>query len=207
MTDLMSMPTSTRQGGFTLIELLVAITVLGLLIVGLSRGVQTGITLRQKQAEHVRSTADLDAAMRVLRKVLTKIPVMPGGEQLAATAEGPVFQGEPDRVSFVGNLPTGLGQSRRAEITLFLRDKLLILAWTPHPHRRLLVQPRTTETELVRGVVRLDLAYWGAPVPDQPAEWQARWEDATAPDLIRVRLVLPEKDRRRWPDLIVDSRL
>jgi hypothetical protein len=169
--------------------------------------VQTGIAVRQKQAEHVRSTADLDAAMRVARKVLTRIPVVPGGEQLAVTAESPAFRGEPDRVSFIGDLPTGLGQNRRAEIMLFVRDKSLLLAWTPHPHERLLGRPQpASETELVGGIARLDLAYWGAPSPDQPAGWQAHWENAAAPELIRLRFVLPEKDRRQWPDLIVASR-
>jgi hypothetical protein len=105
-------------------------------------------------------------------------------------------------------MPTGLGQSHRAEITLFVRDKSLILTWTPHLHRRLLRQPQpASEIELVRGVVRLDLAYWGAPFPDRPAEWQAQWEDVTAPELIRVQLVLTDKDRRQWPDLLVDSKL
>jgi general secretion pathway protein J len=204
----MPMPTRSSQSGFTLIELLAAIAVLGLLIVGLSRGVQTGIIIRQKQAEYVGATADLDAAMRILRKILTRVPVTPGDEPLTATAEGPAFRGEHDRVSFVGDLPTGLGQNRRAEITLFVRDNSLILAWTPRLHRTLFgQQPPTSETELVRGVARLELAYWGADFPDQPAEWRAQWEDAAPPDLIRLRLVPSAKDHRRWPDLIVDSKL
>lgn len=204
----MPAPTGTTQSGFTLIELLAAIAVLGLLIVGLSRGVQTGVLLWQKQTEHVRAIADLDAAMRVIRKILTRIPAMPGGEQLAATAGGPAFRGDRDRLSFIGDLPTGFGQSRRADITLFVRDNSLILASTPHLHQQSLGPPQPAiETELVRGVVHLDLAYWGAPFSDQPAGWQERWENATAPDLIRLRLVLPAKDHRQWPDLIVDSRL
>jgi general secretion pathway protein J len=202
----MPMPTTTRQSGFTLIELLAAIAVLGLLIVGLSRGVQTGIALRQKQAEQIRASADLDAAMRVLRKILTKIPVMPNVERSGAMVERPSFQGEPDRVSFIGNLPTGLGQSRCADITLFLRGESLILAWSPHLHRQLFGQKQpASETELVHDVARLDLAYWGTSYPGQPAGWQTHWEDAAAPELIRLRLIL--RDRRQWPDLILDSRL
>lgn len=35
----------TRQGGFTLLEMLVVVTVLGFLIIGLTQGVRTGLTL------------------------------------------------------------------------------------------------------------------------------------------------------------------
>ena len=36
-----------RQGGFTLLEMVVVVTVLGLLIIGLTQGVRTGLTLWQ----------------------------------------------------------------------------------------------------------------------------------------------------------------
>ena len=62
--------------------------------------------------------------------------------------------------------------------------------------------PEPIETELIRRVERLDLAYWGAPSPDQPAGWQSRWDGRDVPELIRVRLGFAKGDRRRWPDLI-----
>jgi general secretion pathway protein J len=59
-----------------------------------------------------------------------------------------------------------------------------------------------TETELVGNVERLDLAYWGTSPTGQETAWQEQWDGPAIPELIRIRLVFGEKDRRRFPDLI-----
>jgi prepilin-type N-terminal cleavage/methylation domain-containing protein len=56
-----------RQGGFTLLEMLVVVAVLGFLMIGLTQGVRTGLTLWEAQSRRMGETAELDAAARVLR--------------------------------------------------------------------------------------------------------------------------------------------
>jgi general secretion pathway protein J len=51
-------------------------------------------------------------------------------------------------------------------------------------------------------VAHLEFAYWGSPSEDQPAGWQAQWDNFNIPKLIRVRLAFAKGDRRHWPDLI-----
>jgi hypothetical protein len=51
-------------------------------------------------------------------------------------------------------------------------------------------------------VARLEIAYWGSAAPDQAAAWQTEWDGPAPPELIRIRLVFPKIDKRRWPDLI-----
>ena len=196
------------QGGFTLLEVLVALVVLGLLMLALTQGVRAGLALEQAQTRRLATTAELDATMRVLRGVLTRLPVVPAGYREGATAAGAGIQGEADRLSFVGNLPTGLGAHHRADIALYVHDGRLILAWKPHYHERPLGPASPyTETVLLDGVKRLQLAYWGSPGRGQPPAWQATWKDMAAPDLIRLRLVFGRSDPRSWPDLIAASRL
>jgi general secretion pathway protein J len=78
-----------------------------------------------------------------------------------------------------------------------------VLRWVPHRHELSNAPPpEPIETELVRKVDRLDLAYWGSASPDQAAGWQTQWDGPAIPELIRVRLVLVKDDRRRFPDLI-----
>ena len=195
-----------RQSGFTLLEMLVALVVLGLLVVGLSQGVRAGLALRQAQERHLADTAELDATMRLLRTILTRLPVAADGNRLIAPMGGDGFSGGPDHVSFVGDLPTGLGPIRRAEMTLHLRNRQLVLSWAPHRHVYSPAAPPPTDAVLLHGVARLELAYWGAAVPGEETGWQERWDGSAAPDLIRVRLNFDKGDLRRWPDLIAAPR-
>jgi general secretion pathway protein J len=197
-----------RPSGFTLLEMLVALVVLALLMVGLTQGVRAGLALRQAQIHRLDDTAELDAVMRLLRTVLGQLPMMPDGSRLLTTDNGDVFTGAVDRVSFVGNLPSGLGTQRRADVTLSLDGRRLMLSWRPHRHDHpFAALPPPTQTVLLHGVERIELAYWGAPQGDAgSAGWQSVWENPAAPDLIRLRLVFPKSDPRHWPDLITAPR-
>ncbi len=197
------MPSTTgRQSGFTLLEILVALVVLGFLMVGLTQGVRAGLTMWGAQTRRVGETADLDAGARVLRRLLSGISLPSAGGSLGASSTEK-FEALPESLTFVGDLPTGFGTTRRADITLDLHEGRLVLRWTPRRHELSIAPPpEPIETELIRGVERFDLAYWGSPSPGEPAGWQSRWDRRDIPELIRVRLGFAKGDRRRWPDLI-----
>jgi general secretion pathway protein J len=192
-----------RQTGFALLEMLVSLVVLGFLVVGLTQGVRAGLRLWDAQTLRIGETGELDAGARALRALLSGIWVPPqGGIGRGATGKTDI-EGHPDSLAFRGDLPTGLGTTRLANITLELRERRLVLRWNLHRHELTSgPEPEPIETELIRGVERLDLAYWGSPSPDQAAGWQAQWDGPAIPGLIRVRLAFAKGDRRRWPDLI-----
>ena len=192
-----------RQTGFTLLEMLVSLVVLGFLVVGLTQGVRAGLRLWDAQTLRIGETGELDAGARVLRALLSGIWVPPQGGIGRGAAGKTEIEGHPDGLVFRGDLPTGLGTTRLANITLELRERRLVLRWSPHRHELTNApEPEPVETELIRGVERLDLAYWGSPSPDQAAGWQSQWDGPAIPGLIRVRLAFASGDRRRWPDLI-----
>jgi general secretion pathway protein J len=192
-----------RQTGFTLLEMLVSLVVLGFLVVGLTQGVRAGLRLWDAQTLRIGETGELDAGARVLRALLSGIWVPPQGGIGRGAAGKTEIEGHPDSLVFRGDLPTGLGTTRLANITLELRERRLVLRWSPHRHELTNApEPEPVETELIRGVERLDLAYWGSPSPDQAAGWQSQWDGPAIPGLIRVRLAFAKGDRRRWPDLI-----
>ena len=202
MSPPVNRPLFARQGGFTLLEMLVVVTVLGFLIIGLTQGVRTGLTLWEAQSRRVGETAELDAAARILRALLSGIAPSPSVGPTGG-AGGLELKGSAASLAFVGDLPTGLGTTQRADITLELSRGRLVLRWTPHRHELSTADASPpTETELVGNVERLDLAYWGTSSSGQETGWQAQWDGPAIPGLIRVRLVFSANDRRRFPDLI-----
>ena len=114
-----------RQSGFTLLELLVALVVLGFLMVGLTQGVRTGLAMWGAQTRRLGETGELDAGARVLRTLLSDIQTPQPNRTGAAT---PNFEASPDKLTFVGDLPTGFGTTRRANITLELVNRTLSCA-------------------------------------------------------------------------------
>jgi general secretion pathway protein J len=192
-----------RQAGFTLLEILVALMVLAFLLIGLTQGARTGFALWRSQSRRIGETEEIDATARTLRSLLTGIPILP----VAAADAAPraiAITGSADRLAFVGDLPTGLGATRLADMTIELHAGRLVLHWAPHRHERPDAPPgKPAETELIGGIRRLELAYLGGASP----LWHARWAGPGLPLLIRVRLRFAEGDRRRWPDLIAAPQL
>lgn len=173
-------------------------------MVGLTQGVRVGLVMWHAQSRRVDATAQLDAAARVLRGLLTALPAV----QNAGDSNNKTMTGTTDRFTFIGYLPTGLGTTRRSDMTLELRQRRLVLFWAPHRHEVTTAPaPPPVETELVGGVDRLQLSYWGTSSRDRQSRWLDKWDGPAPPDLIRVRLVFPKGDPRHWPDLIVASQL
>ncbi len=195
-------PAGARQSGFTLLETLVVVIVLGMLVAGLGQGVHAGLSLWGAQQRRLGQIAELDAGARVLRALLTGIAVSQG-QGVGGPDASSGFKGDAEHVSFTGNLPTGLGTTRHADITIALHKGNLVLTWTPRLHAiPLKPPPPPTDTELVGQVSRLEIAYWGSTAPDQPAAWQTRWDGPAPPQLIRIHLFFDKGDLRRWPVLI-----
>src|SRR5271155_5681229 len=91
-----------RQAGFTLLEILVALVVFGFLFVGLNQGTRTGFALWNAQTRRIGETEELDAIARMLRSLLTGIPILPATADQYPQAIA--ITGEAHRLAFVGDL-------------------------------------------------------------------------------------------------------
>lgn len=188
-----------RDAGFTLLELLVALVVLGFILAGLSQGVRYGLRATDTQARLVAERGELDAVDRALRHLIEQMD--PGTARAGAGV-----QGSAGRLAFVSELPAASGLvAGRADIALGVDGaRRLILRATPRPPGTPFAPPPPPiETELLRDVAGIELAYW----PRGPdAQWASEWTANELPLLVRLRVKFPPNDRRRWPDIVASPR-
>lgn len=190
---------SGRDGGFTLLETLVALVVLGFVMAGLAAGARFGLRAWGTQSRLIDARAELDAVDRTLRRLIEGMD--PGGPNQA-----PLIEGGRGAMSFTSELPAvAAAVTRRADVALLVDPGgRLVLRWTPRLNAtRFGPPPPMEEAELLRGVARLELAYWPRPTPDAPvAGWRESWAEKALPELVRIRLAFPPGDGRRWPDIV-----
>lgn len=180
-----------RQAGFTLLELLVGLVVLGFIMAGLTQGVRYGLRAADAQSRLVDGRSELDSVDRALRRLLTQAD--PGSGRT-----GPTLRGTEGRIEFVSALPDAAAAlpDQPASMALGLAGNRLLLRWSPRLHaKRLEPAAPPRETELLRGVRQIELAYWGS-------GWQRGWDQAVLPGLIRLRITFPPGDPRHWPDIV-----
>ena len=186
-------PSHPAGAGFTLLEVLVAVSVLGLVLVLLTQGVQFGLQATRQQSEHRDRHGDLEAIDRALRRMIALAD--PG-----FYPEPPTLRGAAHTVSFTTELPTGdAGPTQRADVALSTEAGRLLLRGTPRRHAVLFgAAPAWRETVLLDGIERVEFAYRAG----ASAAWSSSWKADRLPSLIRIRIVFPERSGRRWPPIL-----
>jgi general secretion pathway protein J len=191
------------QAGFTLLELLVTLVVLGLLLATLSQGVRFGLQAQQIETGIVTGANDLEATVRVLRRLLAQaVPGDPSSQ--GQIPNGPVFTGTAHAVSFTTRLPDGVGAiaTREADVSLLVAaGHHLALRWRPHYQRWIGQQPAPAMQTLLDGVDHLDVAFWQV-TSSGGGSWISAWSAPDPPRLVRLRVVFSAGDPRHWPDII-----
>ncbi len=184
-----------RPNGFTLLEVLVALVLFGLVLATLTQGIRFGLLAWRADTSLAAHDTDLDTVDLTLRHLIEAAD--PGTDDQA----GPSMIGGRDFLRFITRLPAiGPAVPARLAETLLVVDARhrLVLRWRPPPNaRRGEPRPPAGETELLRGVSRLDLTFW-----DGMSGWVSAWQSASLPAMIRIRLVFTDAPRRHWPDIV-----
>lgn len=177
--------------GFSLLELLVALSVLAVILVLLSQGVQFGLRTTDAQAAYRRRHEDLEAIDRTLRRMiaLTDPGIYPTPPSLRGTAQ---------RLSFTSELPGSItGAAQQADIALGLEGTRLVMRWSARRHaERFTPLPPPGETVLLDGLERAEFAYSAG------GTWQTAWTAEQLPVLIRLTLTFPGGSRSMWPPIV-----
>ncbi len=174
-----------------------ALIVLGFVLAGLAQAVRFGTRTWDMQQQALRSHGDADAVERVLRRVIEQAD--PGRDTVPAEITGTAAT-----LSLVTDLSAAArGRPRQAQVALGVDGAhRLLLRWLPYLHApRLQAPPPPEQSVLLNGVDRLMISYWGR---DQQGArgWHDAWQGPDLPDLIRIGIVFPPGDARRWPPLV-----
>ncbi len=168
----------------------------GLILSGLAQGFRFGVAAWNAQSRLLAGGGDLDSVDRGLRRLVARMD--PAGDEAH-----PPLLGGPSSMSFAAPLPeaAAVPGTRRAAMRLALEGDRLVLTWAPAPHATPLAPVRSSETEVLRGVARLELGYYGG-IGQAPPAWRSAWTGVRLPDLVRLRIVFPAGDPRHWADIV-----
>lgn len=187
--------------GFTLVELLVAMSLLTVLMALVFGGLSFGTRAWEKTSRRATGADDVRFAQALIRDdISASYPMLQssGSPSIA-------FDGGASALSLLTRGPRGHAKvnlavsSRPHGITLTraMRDELALDA-AAGPAPRILID----------GAQSVTFSYFGAPSPGRPRQWNDSWSGATRPpELVRVEVVFPPGDSRRWPALIVAPRI
>ena len=190
--------------GFTLIELLVAMTLLALMSAVLFGGLRLGGSAAARVEARAEALEDLRLIQSFLRGQLTSAqPVIWIVDREPTVA----FDGRPDGIDFVGELPAHLAAGGRQAIRIQAEPHgALSLTWRPLGGKeQAFAFEDGRRHRLADGLGKLRFDYFGQRPIDSPPQWHDVWQGADGlPDLVRVR---SEDERRSWPELVIAPRL
>ena len=145
-----------RPNGFTLLELLIALTVLGFLFAGLAQGVHFGLLAWATEAHLTGGNDEFNTLDNTLRHL---IEVADPGDDLDSAP----LAANRDRLDCITAtaecLWRGAGPTHSGDVAGRCRPPA-DAALAPSARATRLGPPEPTETELLRGVSRIELAFW-----------------------------------------------
>lgn len=197
-------PVAARAAGFTLLEVLAALAVLGLVLLALSQGTQFGLTAWTRQSASASRHNELEAVDRTLRLLIERTVSVD-----TVKVRGPLLGGSAglDIVTVLPAGPVSLpDRTVEARLEVDARHRL-VLRWLPRLHAFWIGPPPAMRQEiLLSGVQTIEVSYWETAPVGGGGAWLRGWTAAEPPSLVRIRIVFPPGDPRRWPDIVTGPR-
>lgn len=172
------------ESGFTLIETLATLSIAGVLSVLLIGGLSFSGGAFTRSTALADAASDIYAAQSTLRRIVSSASNGAGGARFAGSARGFALT---TRFAFPGAHP----EATEADLSIAPCKREMCLTLSLARGQELAVT-----APLVRRVAAVRMAYLGE------EGWTEDWpQKKGAPRLVRIDLVFPHRDPRRWPPL------
>lgn len=192
-----------KSDGFTLVEMLVAVSLIGLLSLGLASAMGLGIRTWNTSSSVNEKLDTSRAAQAALRQLLSATyPQWTYGNPAFVD-----FSGSSEEIEFISQAPLALNHPGYARFNLAVvesnGDQSLVLKLGPDI-KAPGAASETNEVQLLANVESIEFSYFGPTETSPTPTWQPRWQNRNElPRLIRVEAVGRGKLADLWPTLIV----
>lgn len=207
---------SQRQGGFTLVEVLIGTTIFAMMLALLTSALFA--MTRSARAGDARLTGidDTRLVQAFLRRQLSEAVAL---TERMDEKQHAFFEGQSDRLRFVGHLPAHRGGGGLQFLELRTeampagerdRDALdLVLyhrnAWPDVPFDARIDAADWAKQLLVERVERVHYRYFGNQDDEAPREWHDTWSNADQLPIL-IKLEIETSDARDWPSIVAAVR-
>ena len=195
---------SARQKGFTLIELLIAMTLVALLMMMVYEGLRTG----QRAAETGQAFIDRTNRLRITHEFVRQQVgrLMPlAYKQEASTGKLFMFEGDGEKIRYVGPMPgyLGYGGTYVQELEL-IRDgrfrSLVFRYWLHNGFDEKDIDESLPPIQLLSGIRDGSFQFKGLDPEGKVGDWEQDWEDPQLTPLsIKLELEMSPESRIDWP--------
>ena len=178
--------TVLSQHGFTLLELVLAVSLLGMLLVGLYTGFWVGVRAWDQGSQRSEQLDELRSISSFIRQQLSQtsrsVIVEDGNERRIA------FTGEGQSLIFVAPLLPHIEGGGLFFQQLSLKGSDLELSWWPYRPKADGETPDVKRRVLLQGVTRFSCQYFGNPEAKQEqSQWLDQWQSRVfLPQLIQI---------------------
>ena len=199
------------EAGFTLVELLVSLALLSMAAVLVGQGFAADRGALGRMETRTASVESVAAAQDLIRDCIERLFARTRYDAQGATVE---LEGASDRLAWLAWAGPGSATAAPVQpMALSLEDGDRLRLATGQTATAALVDPGAPagalsaagdDGTLLRGVRRLEIAYYGPAKAGAPPAWRADWtRQPGPPTLVRIELAFAPGDRRVWPELIV----
>ena len=200
-----------NRRGFTLVELLLAITLLSILLALAYGGFRASTRATDRGQDILQESSRLRLAHQFVHRQINQMLPM----SFSSREEGDepmVFEGDTNRIRYVGPMPgyLGFGGPQVQELSIINSDNGMALVLS-HALLQGFEEANMTERAPILLIDRIESAtfmFQGRDEQGEPSSWQTTWDDThILPLAVSLQMEFDEEAHMGWPELIASVRI